>query len=400
MVQKRITLLCSSFPPETGAAPGRMYHLALMLQSKGYAVTVICAMPNYPTGKVFDAYKYKLVHRESIEGIIVIRTWLIPTHSSNKIKRAISLLSYTCSLLTLGFWQLYKSKPGLIIASSPPFTTGYTGMLLGRFTKAKCILNISDLWPQTAFELGFLKQGRLYNFLLATEQKMYRRADAFSVQSEQIKKHIRKQETLKNVFIYRNLQPSNKYAEMQRPEGKRIIVYAGLLGIAQGVFEIITSINFAASGTELHVYGQGNELDKIKVWIAAHPQNGVYYHGSVAAAEMPQLLTRYHAMLVPLRIGIEGAVPSKIFNAIANGLPVIFSGNGEAADIVARTGTGFVTVAGDYKSLEKSIVTLVSLEDNDYELMRSNCLAAQAGEFNKLVQDEQFVQFIESVWLL
>lgn len=398
MSQKRITLICSSFPPEKGAAPGRMFRLAKLLSQNGYTVSVLCAMPNYPTGKIFDGYKGKLVSRENLEGIQVIRSWLIPTHSSNRLKRAFSQLSYIGSLLLLTGRQLVQTRPETVIVSSPPFVTGYLGCLLAKkLTRAKIILNISDLWPETAYELGFLKDGPLYRFLLRREQNMYRLADAFTVQSEEIGRHIQRSLPAAALFLYRNLQAPAPQARAPRPAGKRKIVYAGLLGIAQGVLDIIRVVDFAALDTELHIYGQGNELQGIQEWISRHPGKGVWYKGSVAAEEIPEVLTQYHVMLIPLTQHLEGAVPSKIFNAIANGLPILFSGDGEGAAIVRQTGTGLTNKAGDFAGLEKNVAILAGFSAEQYGHMRQQCITCSQEIFNKGIQDERFIQFLNTI---
>ena len=395
--KKNISLLCSSFPPETGAAPSRMYHLAKMLLQQGYCVTVITAMPNYPTGKIFPKYKKKYIVEENIEGIRVLRIWLIPTNSSSKIKRAISLLSYSFSLLFMASRFLKKSNPKIVIISSPPFVTGYFGTKIAKRIGAKVVLNVSDLWPQSAQDLGFIKEGFLLNYLQQKEQKMYARADAFSVQSLSIAKHIQALGNHQSLFIYRNLQPAISEASQPRPSGKRKIVYAGLLGIAQGVYDIIRSVNFAELGTELHLYGQGFELEKIRTFLLQKPNNGVFYHGSIPASDVPQMLTQFHAMLVPLSATIEGAVPSKIFNAFANGLPILFCGSGEAAQIILDTQTGFVSDVQDFDGLKSNIEKFILLPEEAYTKLRNNCLSCSTNEYSKENQDKRFIEFLNKL---
>lgn len=394
-MNKRITIICSSYPPETGAAPTRIFHLANMLRDKGNEVTVITSMPNYPTGKIFETYRKKIVSAEQLNGIRIIRTTLIPTNSSNKMKRIISSLSYACSFVCLALPKIIRSKPELLIISSPPFMTGYLGTLLGKFCDAPILLNVSDLWPQSVLDLGFVKQGSFYRMLLYLEQKMYRRSDFFSAQSEEIKNHLQNTQTNKNVFVYRNLQPNSSYASIERPVGKRKIVYAGLLGIAQGVFDIINKIDFSSLDTELHIYGQGFELRKIEEWIALHPNAAVYYHGSVPSHQIPEILSQYHVMLIPLSNEIHGAVPSKIFNAIANGLPILYCGSGEGAAIIRQNKIGFVAQPSDAIALQENIERFISLTEADYQSMRHCCIHLSQNEFDKAKQDSQFISFLE-----
>jgi glycosyltransferase involved in cell wall biosynthesis len=394
---KRITILCTSFPPETGAAPQRMWHLAQLLQRSGHQVTVISAMPNYPAGKIFPAYRGKLLHREMMDGITIYRTWFIPSHSNSRMHRAWSMLSYTLSLWLLALPRLIRSKPQLLVLCSPPFITGYFGIQLSRFTKASILLNISDLWPQSALDLGFIKAGILYRFLQRLERRMYCSAAALSVQSEAIAKYLSDTVPGKKIFLYHNLLPEFPQAGQARPPGKRIIVYAGLLGVAQGIYQICEAINFAALGTELHIYGSGNEQERIQEFTRVHPDRGIVCHGSFAAAEIPELLTLYHFMLIPLKTAIAGALPSKIFNAMANGLPILFSGDGEGAALVQETGTGMVSRAGDYGALQQLISHALSLDDGAYETLRQNCHTSITGRFSRQTQDKAFIDFVAQI---
>jgi glycosyltransferase involved in cell wall biosynthesis len=396
-MKKRITILCASYPPETGAAPNRIFHLAQMLKASGNQVTVISSMPNYPSGKIFKAYKNKWLVREQMDGISVLRTWLVPTHSSNVFKRLLSAASYALSLMLLVQKQLKKTQADLIVISSPPLLTGYLGTWMAAKSKAKVLLNVSDLWPQSALELGFVRAGAFYQFLVSLERKMYQRADAFSAQSEEIKQHIIKHQVSKPIFVYRNLQPTHTMAAQDRRLGTRKIVYAGLLGIAQGVFEIIQAIDFAALGTELHLFGQGVQTEQIQEWIRQHPSKGVYYHGIVPAIQIPTLMTEYHAMLVPLKQSIEGAVPSKIFNALANGLPVFYCGSGEAKRIIETHQIGWVSPSGDYVALQSNVQQWLQTSAIGYEAIRLRCLACAMNEFNIEKQNQAFHSFLQSV---
>lgn len=393
----KIVLFCSSFPPENGAAPIRMYHLAKTLQAQGFKVEVIAAMPNYPTGRIFPAYKGKYYIREVWDNIRITRIWMIPTNTSNRFKRAISLLSYSLSILSLGYHSLRRSNADLVILSSPPFVCGYFGTLISRWSGIKTLLNISDLWPQSAYDLGFVKAGLLYTYMVRAEKKMYHRADAFCAQSAVIHRHIHRFLPEKDVFIYRNLQPMSPYIHQERPAGKRKIIYAGLLGIAQGVLDIVRHIDFKHLGTELHIYGQGYELDPILEFISQYPEKGIHYMGKAPASEMPAIIADYHAMLIPLSTAIEGAVPSKIFNSIANGIPALFAGSGEGASIVKDNGIGWVSASKDFKALQKNIVALTQMDPTRYALLREHCIHTAGQTYNKAQQDTEFISFIKGL---
>lgn len=391
--RKKITILCGSFPPETGAAPGRMQLLSKLLQQNGYQVQVITAMPNYPKGQIFPEYRGKWQVAEMQDGIPVTRLWFAPTNSSSKIRRGISLASLSLSLKLQLASLLHAQSPDLILISSPPFLLGSIGTQIARKQAIPVLLNVSDLWPGSARDLGFITEGRLLRYLQQKEIAMYRNAAAFSVQSEEIAAHIRRYCPDTPLFVYRNLQPLSLYAPHPRPPGPRKIVYAGLLGIAQGVAGIAASIDFAALGTELHIYGSGNESDKIRSLAAS--RKDIVYHGNVPAAEIPEILSRYHIMLVPLVTRIEGAVPSKIFNAVANGLPLLYMGSGESAGLVERYGLGYACEAGDLGRLQHNLAQILSLDEAAFTALRERCLEAGKLYFSKETQDDCFLGFLQ-----
>lgn len=392
---RKISILCGSFPPETGAAPGRILLLATLLQQQGYEVQVITTVPNYPKGKIFPGYRGKWRTTEMYQGISVTRIWFVPTNSSRKIKRALSLFSLAAVLQVQLPGLLRKHAPDLLLVSSPPFLLGTIGTKLAARKDIPLLLNVSDLWPGSAQELGFVQDGALLRYLKQLETGMYMRATAFCVQSEEIAAHIRQYRSEAPLFVYRNLQPLSPFAHNDRPSGKRKLVYAGLLGVAQGVAGIIRHLDFAAAGTELHIYGDGNERKTIET--LASERNDIFYHGSVPATAIPEILSQYHIMLVPLVSKIEGAVPSKIFNAVANGLPLLYMGSGESQQIVREHRLGYACDAGDLPSLGINLKRMITLDEKAFQQLRDSCLHAAEHLFSKEVQDRRFIDFLTSL---
>ncbi len=396
-MNKTITILCNSYPPEKGAGPTRIYNLAHMLQSRGYDVEVVTSIPNYPTGKIFPEYRYKLAKHEVYDGIKVRRLWHLPSNSKFPLKRMVSMITQSASIYIIALPHLLRKRPAIIFVSSPPILLGYTGMIVAKLVGAKSILNISDIWPHSALELGVIKPGKFYNYLENLEKRMYRFADFCVGQSEEILERI--EYVLpgrKKKFLYRNLQEISPYAEHARPSGKKKIVYAGMLGIAQGMMDICQQINFTELNVELHIYGEGFEKPLLLNFIKTNPNNGVFYHESIQGKEIPLMLKDYHATLVPLITNIHGAVPSKIFMAISNGLPVLFSGNGEGAKIVKEGKIGWVNSPSDYEGLKNNILLFGKVSEIEYNSIRANCIELAQNTFDKRKQDDAFDDFLQN----
>ncbi len=393
-----ITILCNSFPPETGAGPTRIYNLAQMLHQRGYKVEVITSMPNYPTGKIFPGYRNKIVQKEIMDGVLVRRIWQFPSNSKLAFKRIVSMLSQTTAMYMLALPYLLKKKPSIILVSSPPILLGYAGVIISKITGSKSVLNISDLWPLSALELGYIQKGSFYRLLEGIEKRMYKLSDAVVGQSNEILEHIKGKSTSdKNNFLYRNLQENNLQPSEINPSGKKKIVYAGMLGIAQGVLNMIQAINFTELNVELHIYGEGFEKPEIIAFIQNNPNNGVVYHDSIPGKAIPEMLRQYHATLIPLTSIIHGAVPSKIFMAISNGLPVLFSGGGEGAQIVIDGKIGWVNKPSDFEGLKHNIKTFSKISETEYQQLKNNCWSLTKDLFNKEKQDQAFDLFLQQL---
>lgn len=392
----RVTIICNSFPPETGGAPGRIYNLAKLLLQAGYEVNVITAMPNYPLGAIFPKYRGRLVVKEDIEGIRVKRIIVYPSNSKRNFPRAISMISHVLSLWLLAFPGLLFRRPDVTIVSSPPLLAAHTGMLLAKLTSKKVLLNVSDLWPLSAVEMGAIGKGGRFRFLQGIEKRMYRLADAFMGQSEEILAHIKsitKKE--KPDFLYRNLQ-ERKDVILTSGTGTRKtkkIIYAGLLGHAQGVLEICRGINFKELGSELVIYGSGPEKKALQQLVLQQPEKGITVCDTIPQQQLSEKLAACDATLIPLKHPIAGAVPSKLFLAIAHGLPVLFCAGGEGETVVKEYGLGWVSKPGDGQALIENIRALHLQDQLANQKMREGIRRAAQNAFDTKRQQEEFLNF-------
>lgn len=175
------------------------------------------------------------------------------------------------------------------------------------------------------------------------------------------------------------------------------IVYAGLLGVAQDVLGIIEHVDFRALDAELHIYGGGNQKEAIKRYIVDHDESHIFFHGYVEASEMNEVLRQYDASLIPLVTYIKGAVPSKIFDTMPLGLPILFCGEGEGAEIVRNYQLGFVSRPMDYEALAQNISKLSSMSEEERQQMAERGKQAANREFNFNRQMDSCYEFIVGI---
>jgi glycosyltransferase involved in cell wall biosynthesis len=390
----RIVILTQYFLPEMGAPQNRLFDMAKGLMKLGWEVSVITAMPNYPTGKIFASHRNKLSQTDWIEGIEVKRYWLYPSNSSKAFPRIMSMLSFSfTSLFSLFF--LRSKKPNYLLVESPPLPLTFFGCLLSKISSSKLIMNVSDLWPLSAKELGAINDGFVYKMLEKLERFLYKRAYICTGQSQEIVDYISKICPDKT-YLFRNGVDTNRFEGTEYDPSKRNhIVYAGLLGVAQGILSICENIDFKELNSEFHIFGTGAELEKIMTFLKKSPNRGIAYHGILNRDEMPAVLSAYGGSLIPLVKIIYGAVPSKIYEAMAGGLPILFSGEGEGAKIIKRAKAGWTNDPMDWEELKRNISSFLEMDQNEFIQLRENNRKVASLQFDRNKQIEALSKFLE-----
>lgn len=392
----KVLIVSFYYEPEVGAAPSRITNLAKGLKAQGMEVDVLTCLPNYPKGRIFKGYRGHFSVKEVMDGINVYRYWTYATVSKNAFKRVLAMTAFATTLWSFARrCKLIKSYDRVIIQSPPILVAASAIALFKKCFGKHTILNVSDLWPMSAVELGFMREGSLsYRAMCRIERFMYRNADAVMGQSTEIVEHVRRMFPDKRTFLYRNLQPV-QIERCAKPRNKVLkIVYAGLFGVAQDMLSLLRSVDFVKLGVEMHLYGGGNQMDAIDEYIKQGDKN-IYYHGYVSKQQMSEALRQYDLSIIPLAAAIHGAVPSKIFDLLPEGIPVLFSGEGEGARIVADYGFGLVSTHGDYEALERNIRTFVEMSDEEYATYVDNCLTASRDAFSFSKQMERFSKFMD-----
>ena len=393
----KVLIVSFYYEPELGAAPSRIANLAKGLKASGIDVDVLTCLPNYPKGRIFDGYRGHFSMKEQIDGIDVYRFWTYATVSKNPIKRVLAMTAYAVSMWAFSFKRKLIKSYDRVIVQSPPILVSVSAItLFKKLFGKKVILNVSDLWPGSAVELGFVRKDSLsFKALSRFERYIYKNAYSVMGQSQEIVEHVEAMFPGKKTFLYRNLQPVSSVAGTIKQKNERLkLVYAGLFGVAQGMLQLLKSIDFVALGVEMHLYGGGNQVEEIQEYIKNGDKN-IWYHGYVSKQQINEELKKYHLSIIPLAAAIHGAVPSKIFDLLPAGIPILFSGNGEGARIVEDCHFGLVSEYGDYKALEQNIRLFVEMSPEEYSAYSANCLNASCDAFSFSKQLGRFVGFLE-----
>jgi glycosyltransferase involved in cell wall biosynthesis len=389
---EEILIISNYYPPEKGAAANRIEQLALKLNQNKYNVSVICPLGNYPKGELFDEYKGKFSVTENRDGITVKRLWIYPSVSKNILVRILSVLSFSLSLF---FYLLFKKTPHKVVVQSPPLLLSFISVLVLSWKKKKIILNVSDLWPLAAIELNVLKENSLsHKFSLFLERFIYKKTTLILGQSNEIIIHIHTLFPDKKCFLYSNFPDHNvSEIELITEENQPVkIFYAGLLGIAQGVYDLCRKIDLKGLNVEFHIFGDGAEKTQLEALISSEKEQRLFFHGMLDRTELHQQLKSFDVAIVPLKTRIYGSVPSKIFEYGSLGFPILYFGGGEGETIVIENNLGWVAAVGDFNGLNEKIKIISSVKKTELDLMKRHIFEKSQKVFDL---DNQMKNLIE-----
>ena len=154
----------------------------------GHQVQVLTGFPNYPGGKVYPGYRVRLLQRESIDGIDIVRVPLYPSHSRSSVGRIANYVSFAAAATFIG--PLVVTRPDVIYAYHPPATVGMPALVLRLIFGARLVYDIQDMWPDTVTATGMLRAGWMIRLLSGWCQFIYRHADHLTVLSPGFKRAL------------------------------------------------------------------------------------------------------------------------------------------------------------------------------------------------------------------
>ncbi len=389
---EEILIISNYYPPEKGAAANRIEQLALKLHQNNYKVSVLCPLGNYPKGELFPEYKGKFSVTEKLQNITVKRLWIYPSVSKKIFKRTLSILSFSSVLF---FYLLFKKTPNKVVVQSPPLLLSFVSVLALSLIGKKIILNVSDLWPLAAIELKALKKNSFsHQVSLFFERFIYSKATLIFGQSNEIITHIHSVFPKKECYLYRNF-PDHQVAKMELVSNINEpikLFYAGLLGVAQGVFELCQNIELQNLNIELHIFGDGAEKSQIEALISQNPEKKIFFHGMLERHILHEKLKNFDIAIVPLKTRIYGSVPSKIFEYGALGFPVLYFGGGEGEAIVSENNLGWVANVGDFESLNTALIEISKTGKSEIQMMKQNVFDYAEDNFNLDFQIKKFIK--------
>ncbi len=365
---RKLCLLTQYFPPEMGAPQARLSELGERLIDLGWQVEALTALPNYPTGKVFDAYDSR---KPVVEQIGRIRTVRVPLYTAKTgfTKRLRSYLSFAASASRYG--PRLCAKPDLLFVESPPLFIGYAARFLSWRWKCPFVFNVSDLWLDSAIRMGIVKPGIASWMARRLEHKLYRQAAGITGQAVEIIDAVKEVVPNARTEVITNGVDPQRFGRNKADDAARdllgrepgpIFIFAGLLGLPQGLDQILDlakSLPNDGPGRFVLV-GEGPAREHLVERIERERIQRVRIVPPQPRERVPALLAASDAALITLSMSIPGSVPSKIYEAMATSLPILLIAVGESAKRVQEAECGLTTPPGDLAAARDAFCRLAA----------------------------------------
>jgi glycosyltransferase involved in cell wall biosynthesis len=377
-----------------------LYELAKRVIAAGNDVTIVTGFPNYPAGTIFDGYRGKLFMEDSLDGIRVLRTWVYASRRRGFFGRLLNYLSFPVFSL-LAVRRLGPTE--VIYVQSPPLFTGLAALWFSRLKRAPFIFNVSDIWPQSAVELGMLRNRFAIRLAEMLERHIYRKAARVTVATPGILKRLAARGVPREkLFLltngvdtaaFRVVAPDRDLAARLGLDGHKVFMYAGLHGLAQGLEVILDAAKLTHDPDILYVLvGDGAEKSELVAKARAEGIANVCFLPIQPTSTLPAVLNLAYATIIPLkrREVFKTALPSKMFDSMAAGRPIVGSLWGEAADLIVKAGCGLVVEPEDAEGLQDAVARLAA----------DPALATRLGEQGRRYVTQHFDRSVQAARLL
>jgi len=358
----KILYVSQYFPPEMGAPAARAAELSRHWAAAGHDVSVLTGFPNHPTGVVPTEYRSKLrqlVAHEQIDGVNVVRTWLLPFPNRRAYERMLNYSSFCASAASTG---LFLTRPDVVIATSPQLLVGLSGWWLARSKRVPFVFEVRDLWPESLAAVGMGEDNSLLHRSLARIAGfLYRHADRIVVVTPAFEDYLVKhwRAPREKISVIENgvetqlfaPEPSSGKAAVLRKElasdGKFVVSYIGTMGMAHGLETIITTASQLRDTNPEIIFlmlGEGAEKERIAALARDRGLNNLRFVDQQPREKIPAYICASDVCLVLLKKTdlFKTVIPTKMLEFMSCARPVILGVDGQARAILEEARGGLV----------------------------------------------------------
>jgi glycosyltransferase involved in cell wall biosynthesis len=401
-----ILFLADNFTPERNAQASRVYERACYWVRWGHQVTVVTCAPNFPEGKVYAGYRNRWRTVEQLDGIRVVRVKTFIAPNAGTLLRIIDFLSFMLSAFLAG---CLERRPDVVAATSPQFFAAVAGCALAIVRRCPFVLELSDLWPDSIVAVGAMKRNVALRWLEGVEMFLYPRATRIVALTASFKQNlVRRGVPEQKVHVVINGVDLSRYSPRPRDlefasawnlsATDLVVGYIGTHGMAHALDNVLDAADLVrGQGVHFLFVGAGAERERLMAETERRKLPNVTFVPAQPKEMMPAVWSVCDVALVHLKDTplFETVIPSKIFEAMGMGKPVLLaSPDGEASRIVRFENNGLHVLAQRPKELAAAVLFLKENHPFVQQLSRRSLAAAPA--YSRERQARDMLQALEA----
>jgi colanic acid biosynthesis glycosyl transferase WcaI len=358
-----------------GAPAARVSELSQRWAQAGHDVTVLTGFPNHPDGIIRPEYRphfRRLICRERIQDVNVVRSWLLPLPNRKPVQRMLNYASFFASSAITGS---FLDVPDVVIASSPQLLVGLAGWWISRLNHVPFIFEVRDLWPESLVAVGVGDGNSLLHRMLGKIAGfLYRASDHIVVVTPAFREFLisRWHVPAEKISVVRNgvetgtfcpRFPNVNLRKSLDSEGKFIVSFIGTLGLAHGLDTLLaaaTRLQEVEPDILFLVVGDGADRERITGIAQAKGITNIRFVPQQLREKVPDYISASDACLVLLKKAevFETVIPTKMLEFMSCARPVILGVAGQAREIVERSRAGICIEPENLQELCEAVVKL------------------------------------------
>ena len=365
----RILLIAPYYAPDLGPSAPLFTMLSEGLVKHGHKVIVVTTVPHYPSGQVSSSYRGKWIHRSVENGVKISRVWLPSVRRSNFAFRLLQFVCYQVGAV----WAEFNQKYDVVIAANPGLWIWMPFAYFVSLNHKPALFSVHDVYPDVGVTLGVFRNKFTIAFIAWLERYCLNHSHIVRILSESFRPGLRNLGTpdAKMALVYdwvdtdliRPLPRDNQFARANGLKDRFVILYAGNIGLSQGLENVLVAAKQLAELSDIHFLfvGDGPGREQLMTEARSHKLTNVQFLPFQPRSHLPEVLGSADVSLVVLRKGIgTGSLPSKTFSILASGRPIIASVDeeSETRKLIQKAQAGVCIEPENSSELARAILML------------------------------------------